>query len=69
MLGTVKVRDVVTLDCEEGGRYIAWVPAVPGCHAYGRSRRQAVARARAALRFYVDTLRTPGRKPPRWLRP
>jgi len=62
---TVKLRYVVTLDREEDGRYIASVPEVPGCHVYGRTRRQAVARARAALQFYVDTLRKQGRKPPR----
>ena len=61
----VKLRYVVTIDQEEDGRFIASVPEVPGCHVYGRTRREAVARARRALQFYVDTLRSQGRKPPR----
>jgi predicted RNase H-like HicB family nuclease len=61
----MQLRYVVTIDREEDGRYIASVPEVPGCHVYGRTRRQAVARARTALQFYVDTLRQQGRKPPR----
>lgn len=61
----MKLRYVVTIDREEDGRFIASVPAVPGCHVYGRSRVQAVARARRALQFYIDALRSEGRKPPR----
>ena len=48
-----------------GRRFVASVPEVPGCRVYGRTRREAVARARRALQFYVDTLRSQGRKPPR----
>ena len=61
----MKLRYIVTIERETDGRFIASVPEVPGCHVYGRSRRQAVARARRALQFYVDSLRTQGRKPPR----
>jgi predicted RNase H-like HicB family nuclease len=65
MLAVVNLRYVVTIDRETDGRFIASVPEVPGCHVYGRTRRQAVARAQRALQFYVDTLREQGRKPPR----
>jgi predicted RNase H-like HicB family nuclease len=61
----VKLRYVVTIDREEDGRFLASVPAVPGCHVYGRTRRQAVDRAQRALQFYIDSLRSRGRKPPR----
>ena len=61
----MKLRYVVTIDREEDGRFLASVPAVPGCHVYGRTRRQAVDRARRALQFYIDSLRGRGRKPPR----
>jgi predicted RNase H-like HicB family nuclease len=60
-----KLRYVVTIERETDGRFIASVPEVPGCHVYGRTRRQAIARARNALQFYVDSLRGQGRKPPR----
>jgi predicted RNase H-like HicB family nuclease len=60
-----RLRYVVTIEREADGRFIASVPEVPGCHVYGRTRRQAVARARNALQFYVDSLRNQGRKPPK----
>jgi predicted RNase H-like HicB family nuclease len=59
------LRYVVTIEREADGRFIASVPEVPGCHVYGRTRRQAVSRARAALQFYVSSLRVEGRKPPK----
>ena len=61
----VKLRYVVTIEREVDGRFIGSVPEVPGCHAYGRTRRQAVDRAKRALQFYIDSLRDQGRKPPR----
>jgi predicted RNase H-like HicB family nuclease len=61
----MKLRYVVTIDRETDGRFIASVPEIPGCHVYGKTRRQAVARARRALQFYIDTLRDQGRKPPK----
>jgi predicted RNase H-like HicB family nuclease len=61
----MKLRYTVTIEREADGRFIASVPAVPGCHVYGRTRRQAVARAHRALQFYVDCLRREGKKPPR----
>src|SRR5438876_11694207 len=63
--GGTKLRYVVTIDREADGRFIASVPEVPGCHVYGRTRRQAVSRARNALQFYVNSLRDQGRKPPK----
>jgi predicted RNase H-like HicB family nuclease len=64
--GTVtKLRYVVTIEKETDGRFIASVPEVPGCHVYGRTRRQAVERAQRALQFYVTSLREQGRKPPK----
>src|SRR6185295_14130529 len=61
-LRRVKLRYVVTIERETDGRFIASVPEVPGCHVYGRTRRQAVERARRALQFYVDSLRDQGQK-------
>jgi len=62
---TTKLRYVVTIERETDGRFIASVPEVAGCHVYGRTRRQAVARAQRALQFYVDSLRDQGRRPPK----
>ena len=61
----MKLRYVVTIERETDGRFIASVPEIPGCHVYGSTRRQAVTRARRALQFYIDSLRSVGQKPPR----
>ncbi len=59
-----KHRYIIVFDREEDGRHIASVPGVPGCHAYGRTRKEALDRARAALRFYVREARKQGRRLP-----
>jgi predicted RNase H-like HicB family nuclease len=42
---------------EEGGRWIADIPALPGVTVYGRTRKQALASAEAlALRVIADRL-------------
>jgi predicted RNase H-like HicB family nuclease len=60
----VRIRYTVVLDREEDGRVIASVPGVPGCHVHGRTPREAVAKARKALQFYVDALKEDGRLRP-----
>ena len=59
-LAATKLRYLVTIERETDGRFIASVPEIPGCQVYGKTRRQAVARARRALQFYIDTLRDQG---------
>jgi len=44
----------VELERDESGTWLARVPAVPGCHTYGRSLRQARNRIREALPLWVD---------------
>ncbi len=46
---TYKVR----LERDETGHWIASVPAVPGCHSYGRSLDEARRRVRQALALFV----------------
>ncbi len=46
---TYKVR----LERDETGHWIASVPAVPGCHSYGRSLDEARRRIRQALALFV----------------
>jgi predicted RNase H-like HicB family nuclease len=42
---------------EEGGRWLADIPALPGVTAYGRSKKQATAAVEAlALRLVADRL-------------
>ena len=48
---------VVETERETGGRWIAEVPLLPGTMAYGKTRKQAVARAQAlALRVLADRI-------------
>ena len=48
---------VVEIDREVDGRWIAEIPELPGVLTYGRTRKQAIARAEAiALRVMADRL-------------
>ncbi|HET8526097.1 MAG TPA: type II toxin-antitoxin system HicB family antitoxin [Actinomycetota bacterium] len=44
----------VVLERDESGAWIARVPAVRGCHSYGRTLQQARTRIREALGLWVD---------------
>lgn len=55
---------VAVLDREADGRAIASIPGVPGCHAYGRSRSEAIRRVKASLRFYLQQIVREGKKLP-----
>lgn len=48
---------VLEIEQEEGGRWIAEVPELPGVLAYGDSREQAIANGEAlALRILAERL-------------
>lgn len=48
---------IIETDREEGGRWIADIPDLPGVTAYGGTREEAIARAEAlALRVLADRL-------------
>lgn len=47
----------VETECEDDGRWLAEIPALPGTLAYGATRNEAVARAEAlALRVLAERL-------------
>jgi predicted RNase H-like HicB family nuclease len=46
---TYKVR----LERDESGNWIATVPAIPGCHSYGRNLDEARRRIRQAMALFV----------------
>jgi predicted RNase H-like HicB family nuclease len=51
------VRFVIEIEREVDGRWIAEIPALPGVLAYGATREEAVARAKAlALRVLAERL-------------
>ena len=47
--------DVVLLEDETGG-YVAYVPALPGCHTQGDSLEEVMANAKEAIDLYLETL-------------
>lgn len=44
---------------EEGG-YVAYFPALPGCHTQGETLEEVIAMAKDALAGYLDCLRANG---------
>jgi len=47
--------DVVILEDETGG-YVAFVPALPGCHTQGDSLDEVLRNVREAIELYLETL-------------
>lgn len=51
----------VILDPDETGRgYTVLVPALPGCVTQGRTKEEALQRAREAIRCHIESLRKDG---------
>jgi len=47
----------VLIEPDEGGVFVAQVPALPACISQGRSRDEALANVREAVEGYIDRLR------------
>ena len=60
----------VVLDPDEKGRgYTVLVPALPGCITQGRSREEALRRAREAISAYIASLEADGEPIPEERKP
>jgi len=46
---------------EEIGEFAALVPALPGCTSQGKTKEEALANIRVAIRGHIETLRSLGR--------
>ena len=53
--------DVVILEDESGG-YVAFVPALPGCHTQGDTLQELMDNVREAVELYLETLTEDERK-------
>jgi predicted RNase H-like HicB family nuclease len=53
--------DVVILEDESGG-YVAFVPALPGCHTQGDTLQELMDNVREAVELYLETLTEEERK-------
>jgi len=49
---------------EEIGEYAALVPSLPGCTSQGKTREEAVANVREAIRGHIEALHKLGRDIP-----
>jgi predicted RNase H-like HicB family nuclease len=47
--------DVVILEDETGG-YVAFVPALPGCHTQGDTLEELMKNMKEAIELYMETL-------------
>ena len=45
---------------EEGKGYAVTVPALPGCITQGRTREEAIERAKEAIALYIESLEADG---------
>ena len=50
----------LTIEPAEDGGYLAYFPALPGCHTWGATYEEAVTNAEEALAVYVETLNAHG---------
>ncbi len=48
--------DVVIMEDEEAGGYVAFVPALPGCHTQGETVDEVIKNIKEAIELYLETL-------------
>lgn len=47
--------DVVIIE-DETSRYVAFVPALPGCHTQGDTLEELIENVKEAIELYIETL-------------
>ena len=50
---------------EQDGGFLAYFPALPGCHTWGKTYQEAVTHAEEALSLYLGALMAHGDRVPR----
>ncbi len=58
------MKFAVTLEQDEDGFIVASVPALPGCHTQGRTKEEAIANIKEAIRGYIASMRRHGESIP-----
>ncbi len=58
-----KFTVIITRD-EESGTFSASVPALQGCHTWGKTKRAAFRNALEAIEVYLEGLKKMGKRPP-----
>ncbi len=54
------MKFAITLEHDEDGYIVASCPAFPGCHSQGRTKEEAVANIKEAIRGYIASMRKHG---------
>ena len=62
--GGEALKLVVVFETDEDGWVVASCPTLPGCHSQGRTRGEALANIREAIRGYLASLREHGAPTP-----
>ena len=55
-----KITYTVHIEPAEEGGYVAFFPALPGCHTQGETLEEVIAMAKDALNGYIESLRAHG---------
>ena len=58
--GNETLKMLVVFEADEDGWEVASCPTLPGCHSQGRTRDEARANIREAIRGYVASMREHG---------
>lgn len=59
----------VVLQVDEEGNWLASVPAIRGCHTWGRNRKEALANAKEAIQGCLESLAASGDSVPQETHP
>lgn len=54
------IKLAITIEQDEDDYYVTSCPALPGCHSQGRTRQEAVANIKEAIRGYIASMRKHG---------
>jgi antitoxin HicB len=54
------IKFIIAIEKDEDGWFIASCPALPGCHSQGKTKEEAVANIKEAIRGYIVSLRKHG---------
>ena len=58
------MKFVITFEPDEDGYIVVSCPALPGCHSQGRTREEAIANIKEAIRGYITSMRNHGEPVP-----
>ena len=58
------MKSAIVIQKDEDNFYVASVPALRGCHSQGKTREEAVANVREAIRGYIVSMRKHGEEIP-----